>query len=60
MDIKKLSDEKLIEEFKCYWDMINTTCCHSCKDILIFDALEGEINKRGFLITNNVEVITPD
>lgn len=60
MDIKKLSDEDLVEEFKCYWDRINTITCYSTRDVLILDALEREISDRGFEIVNKVDVLIPD
>jgi len=48
--VKKLKDKELIKEFKELHSMIYQTECFSTIDLILFDVLSKELDKRGYSI----------
>lgn len=57
MDVSKLTNKELIEQYKTYYEQINVVCCFSVTDCCIFDRLEQEVNNRGLEIVQSVDVM---
>lgn len=57
-DVKEMSNEDLIEEFKGLWSVRYQTRCFGVDDILYEDELRRELNNRGFEVTENMEGVS--
>lgn len=56
MDIRKMSDEELIEFYMVLQDMISNVECYGIGDLRLLIAVEEELAKRGYVVRANAEV----
>ena len=50
-DIKTMTDQQIKSEYKMYFDIIhNEHGCYSTRDLRWLDALERELDKRGYFV----------
>ena len=56
MEIKKMSNKKLIEEFEAMHQTIYDVGCYGTNDLRYYYGLETEIVNRGLVIHTNVSV----
>ena len=54
--IEKMTKKELISEYRIMYGLINDISCYGLRDIRYFEALEEEIDKRGYEIHQSVEV----
>ena len=52
---RSMSDEELAQEAKSTWERINLIGCFGLKDILIYELLLRELERRGFAFTQTVD-----
>lgn len=56
MTIEKMTDIKLIAEYRSVFDMIYNNDCYGTNDLMYLDLLERELDRRHFII-NETRVI---
>ena len=54
--LRELSDEELISRLKALYDSIYNVRCYSYRDLLMLEAVSDELERRGYVIRERVDV----